>query len=51
MGRINIVMPDSLLKRIDRMAKKENKSRSAFLRSTFTFYEKNKGPKKEKGKI
>jgi len=51
MGRINIVMPDSLLKRIDRMAKKENKNRSDFLRTTFLYYEKQKSPKKEKGKI
>lgn len=51
MGRINIVIPDSLLKRIDRMAKKENKSRSDFLRTTFLFYEKTRQknpPKKEK---
>lgn len=49
MGRINIVIPDSLLKRIDRMAKRENKSRSDFLRTTFLFYEKarQKNPKKE----
>ncbi|MBI5198861.1 MAG: ribbon-helix-helix protein, CopG family [Nitrospirae bacterium] len=50
MGRINIVISDSLLKRIDRMAKKENKSRSDFLRTTFLFYEKHlqQNPKKEK---
>lgn len=51
MNRVNIVMPDSLLKRIDRMAKKENKSRSDFLRTTFLFYEKQKSLKKEKGKV
>lgn len=53
MGRINIVIPDSLLKRIDRMAKKGNKSRSDFLRTTFLFYEKStqkNPPKKEKEK-
>ena len=50
MGRINIVISDSLLKRIDRMAKKENKSRSDFLRTTFLFYEKGrlKNTKKDK---
>jgi len=50
MGRINIVISDSLLKRIDRMAKKENRSRSDLLRTTFLFYErvKHKNPKKEK---
>lgn len=49
MGRINIVISDTLLKRIDRMAKKENKSRSDFLRTTFLFYEKHqqKNPKKK----
>lgn len=52
MGRINIVIPDTLLKRIDRMAKKENKSRSDFLRTIFLAYEKShqKNPEKEKGK-